>query len=323
MGYHKRFDHLVFDEDEKGCGTIKLRGFSDWKSFWAKYPPENKDPKGSAEEISVYDTNNIGPSVIDHLTKGTVSKYLECRERSPGTKENLLDSIQCLYSYADNKLKCFGDKTPAINPTQNIEILKDDESKFKGSKWNDISFDDDQIPYVQRGLVRLVRKRPFQSEALMLLLCTKFRPEELLKLKKSDLKDGYILFRKENKKDRSKGKNKDENIPINSEMQRVLNRFNRQYKRRCHQKYKFIPWLIPSDRIAWDRCSEPGYARSNKTRRKSLRGAMEDLIKLLPFDGSVKVLRNTFFTQKVEHERSKGKTLDEAIVVVANKTHRG
>ena len=300
MGYHKRFDHLVFDEDEKGYGTIKLRGFSDWNSFWAKYPPENKDPKGSAEEISVYDTNNLGPSVIDHLTKGTISKYLECRERSPGTKENLLDALQCLYSYAENKLKCFGDKTPPINPMQNIEILKDDESKFKGSKWNDISFDDDQIPYVQRGLVRLVRKRPFQSEALMLLLCTKFRPEELLKLKKSDLKDGYILFRKETKKDRSKGKNKDENIPINSEMQRVLNRFNRQYKRRCHQKYKFIPWLIPSERVAWKKCSETGYARSNKTRCKSLRGAMEDLIKLLPFGASVKVLRNTFFTQKVE-----------------------
>jgi hypothetical protein len=32
MGYHKRFDHLVFDEDEKGCGIIRLRGFSDWKS---------------------------------------------------------------------------------------------------------------------------------------------------------------------------------------------------------------------------------------------------------------------------------------------------
>ena len=166
MGYHKRFDHLVFDEDEKGYGTIKLRGFSDWNSFWAKYPPENKDPKGSAEEISVYDTNNLGPSVIDHLTKGTISKYLECRERSPGTKENLLDALQCLYSYAENKLKCFGDKTPPINPMQNIEILKDDESKFKGSKWNDISFDDDQISYVQRGFVRLVRKRPFQSEAL-------------------------------------------------------------------------------------------------------------------------------------------------------------
>ena len=32
MGYHKRFDHLVFDEDEKGCGIIRLRDFSDWKS---------------------------------------------------------------------------------------------------------------------------------------------------------------------------------------------------------------------------------------------------------------------------------------------------
>ena len=33
MGYHKRFDQLIFDEDEKGCGTIKLKHGLDWKSF--------------------------------------------------------------------------------------------------------------------------------------------------------------------------------------------------------------------------------------------------------------------------------------------------
>jgi len=119
IGYHERFDQLIFDEDDRGCGTIKLKDGLDWKSFWAKYPPENKDPKNSDKEISVYDTNNIGPSIVDHLTKGVISKYLECRERPPGTKENLLDALQCLYSYAENKLKCFGDKPPPVNPTQN------------------------------------------------------------------------------------------------------------------------------------------------------------------------------------------------------------
>ena len=148
MGYHERFEQLIFDEDEKGWGTITLKDGLDWKSFWDKFPPENKDPKNSEKEISVYDTNNIGPVIIDHLTKGVVSKYLECRERTPGTKKNLLDALQCLYSYAENKLKCFGDKTPPVNPTQNIEILKDDESKFKGSYLNEISFDDDQISVV-------------------------------------------------------------------------------------------------------------------------------------------------------------------------------
>ena len=57
-------------------------------------------------------------------------------------KEIILDALQYLWNYAENKLKCFGDKPPPINPTQNIEILKDDETKFKGSKWNEISFDD-------------------------------------------------------------------------------------------------------------------------------------------------------------------------------------
>jgi len=322
MGYHERFEQLIFDEDEKGWGTISLKDGLDWKSFWAKYPPENKDPKNSDKEISVYDTNNIGPVIIDHLTKGVISKYLECRERTPGTKENLLDALQCLYSYAENKLKCFGDKPPPVNPTQNIEILKDDESKFKGSKWNDISFDDDQIPQVQRGLVKLVRKRPFQSEALMLYACTKFRPEELLKLKKSDLKDGYILFRKETKKERSKGKVEDSKVYYTPEIIRALDRFHRQYNRKQHQKYKFIPWLIPSDRIDWGN-PDPKYMQSNKTRRHSLSGAWRDLRKLIKFEGSIKTLRKTYFTQEVELEKSKGKTTDEAIEKVAKKSHKG
>ena len=67
MGYHKRFEQLIFDEDEKGCGTIRLKDGLDWKSFWAENPPDNKDPKNSKKEISVYDTNNLGPVVIDHL----------------------------------------------------------------------------------------------------------------------------------------------------------------------------------------------------------------------------------------------------------------
>ena len=288
MGYHPRFEELVFDENEKGWGTIRLKGGLNWKSFWAKYPPENIDPKNSDKEISIYDTNNIGPIIIDYLTKGVISKYLECRERSPGTKENIMDALQCLYTYAENRLKCFGDKPPPVNPTHDIEILKDDDTNYKGSKWNEISFDGDQIPQVQRGLIQLVRKKPFESEALMLLGCCKIRPDELLKFKKSDIKEDYILFRKETKKERAQGTVKDEKIPITDEIKRVLNRFDRQYKRRCHQRYRFIPWLIPSSRIAWDKCSSPVYARSNKTRRQSLSGAWAALRKLLSFEGSIK-----------------------------------
>ncbi len=91
MGYHKRFDELIFDEDVKGCGTITLKNGLDWKAFWSKYPPENRDPKNSDTEISVYDTNNIGPSIIDNLTKGNITKFLECKQRSPGTKENIME----------------------------------------------------------------------------------------------------------------------------------------------------------------------------------------------------------------------------------------
>ena len=321
MGYHKRFDYLIFDENEKGWGTIKLKDGLDWKSFWDRFPPENYDPKDSDKEISVYDSNNLGPSILDNVTKGNIIKYLEAKERTYGTKGNLLDALQYLWNYAENKLKCFGDKPPPINPTQNIEILKDDETKFKGSKWNEISFDDNQVPQVHRAFVKLVRKRPFQSEALMLCTCIKMRPEEMLKLKKTDIKDGYILFRKETKKNRSKAsKTTDEKIPITSEISKVLRRLDRQYKRKCHTKYKWIPWLFPSSRIDW---GNPKDFKLNKTRRKSLNGAWEDVRKLISFGGSVKTLRKTYFTQKIELEKSRGKTTDEAIETVAKSSHKG
>ena len=317
MGYHKRFDELIFDEDEKGCGTISLKNGLDWKSFWTKYPPANKDPKNSDTEISVYDTNNIGPSIIDNLTKGNITKFLECRERSPGTKENILDALQHMYGYAENKLKCFGDKTPPINPTQNIEILKDDESRYKGSKWNEISFDDDQIASVDRAFIKIVRKKPFQSEGLMLLSCTDIRPDALVKFKKSDLKEGYILYRKETKKSRSKGKVEDSKVYHTPSIIRALKRLQRQYRRRGHEKYRFIPWLFPSDRIDW---GNPKDYKSNKTRRESFSGAWAEVRKLITFEGSIKTLRKTYFTQKVELERSKGKTTEEAIEDVVKKT---
>ena len=317
MGYHKRYDQLIFDENEKGYGTIRLKKGVEWKTFWVKYPPENKDPKNSNTEISLFDTNNIGPSIIDHITKGVVAKFLECRDRSPGTKENILDAIQCMYGFAVNKLKCFGDKTPPVNPTQNIEILKDDESRYKGSKWNEVSFDEQQIHQIDIGLIKLARKRPFESEALMLNACTPIRTEHLLKLKKSDLKDGYILFRKEIQKERSFGKVEDKKIYYTPEITRALNRLHRQHKRRGHEKYRFIPWLFPSSRIDW---GNPKDFKTNKTRRKSLSGAWRVLRKLIKFEGSIKTLRKSYFTQEVELEKSKGKTTDEAIEDVVKKT---
>ena len=321
MGYHERFDQLIFDENEKNQGTIKLKDGLTWKSFWAKYPPENKDPKNSEEDVSVYDTNNIGPVVIDYLTKGIVSKYLECKPRNPGTKENILDALQCLYSYAEKRLKCFGDKPPAVNPTHDIEILKDDETHTKASIWNEIAFDDDQIPQVDRAIIKIVRERPFESEAFMLLGCTKFRIEELLKLKKSDLKDKYILFRKETKKERAQGTVKDEKIPYTEEIVRALDRLHRQYRRKQHQKFRFIPWLIPSSRIDWGN-PDSKYRQSNRTRKKNLHGAWRALKKHLKIGGTIKTLRKTYFTQKVAVEMSRGLTEEEAIENISKTSHR-
>jgi len=56
---------------------------------------------------------------------------------------------------------------------------------------------------------------------------------------------------------------------------------------------------------------------------QSLSGAFRDVRKLIKFEGSIKTLRKTYFTQEVELERSQGKTTDEAIEVVAKKSHKG
>ena len=154
----------------------------------------------------------------------------------------------------------------------------------------------------------------------MLLTCVDIRPEHLLKFKKSDIKDDYILFRKEIKKDRSKAKVEDTKIYRTDEINRALNRLDRQYKRKCHQKHRFIPWLFPSDRIDW---GTPKDFKTNKTRRRSLSGAWEEVRKLIKFEGSIKTLRKTYFTHEVELEKSKGNTTDEAIEKVAKKSHKG
>ena len=76
----------------------------------------------------------------------------------------------------------------------------------------------------------------------------------------------------------------------------------------------FIPWLFPSSRID---CGDPSKYKSNDTRRKILSGAWRELRKLIKFEGSIKTLRKTYFTQEVELEKSQGKTTDEAIEVVS------
>ena len=77
--------------------------------------------------------------------------------------------------------------------------------------------------------------------------------------------------------------------------------------------------MFPSSRIDW---GDPSKFKSNDTRRKSLSGAWRALRKLIKFEGSIKTMRKTYFTQEVELEKSKGKTTDEAIEVVSKNSHR-
>ncbi|MBL6848389.1 MAG: hypothetical protein ISQ83_08610 [Alphaproteobacteria bacterium] len=244
IGQHKRLKHLNSYDNDKGWGVTKLDGGLTWSTFWTKYPPTNIQSK--AKQVSIYDDGDIGPLLIDNLNNGVVKKFLNARPRTPGGKKNHIKAIQCLWNYAINN-SFFGDNIPP-DPTKDINIVVDDESNFLGSKWNDKSYDEEERKIIDVGCIKIARTRPFQSECIMLLGTTVLRPEEALKLKKSDVtKDTegnpIIIVRKEIRKARGRGRTKDLIIDINSPINRALTRLNRQYNR--NSKYKFIPWLFP------------------------------------------------------------------------------
>ena len=314
IGNHKRFKHLQFSDNDKGWGITELDGGLTWETFWSKYPPKNSD-------VSIYDNASLGPLLIDNLTKSVVRKFLNAKERTPGGKKNLIKALQCLWNYAINQ-DFFGDNIPQ-DPTKDINIVVDDESNFEGSKWNEKSFDDEERELLDTAFIKIAKTRPFQSECLMLLACAEIRPEEALKLKKSDVtkdEDGnpIIKVRKEIRKARGKGRTIDLIIDINKPVERVLNRLKRQYKR--HSQYKFIPWLFPHTVIDW---GNPKDFTTDKTRLKTLRTPWEDVRKLTGIEGSVKTLRKTFMTLEVKQEMTKGLSKEEALIKVAKKTHKG
>ena len=322
IGQHKRLKHLNSYDNDKGWGVTELDGGLTWSTFWTKYPPTNIQSK--AKQVSIYDDGDIGPLLIDNLNNGVVKKFLNARPRTPGGKKNHIKAIQCLWNYAINN-GFFGDNIPP-DPTKDINIVVDDESNFLGSKWNDKSYDEEERKIIDVGCIKIARTRPFQSECIMLLGTTVLRPEEALKLKKSDVtKDTegnpIIIVRKEIRKARGRGRTKDLIVDINGPINRALTRLNRQYNR--NQKYKFIPWLFPHTRINWAEVGTGNYAQSDKTRLKTLRTAWEDIRKLTGISGSIKSLRKTYMTEEVKLQMSKGLSKVEALVEVAKKSHPG
>ena len=321
IGYNKRRDHLVFTDDEEGMCVIKFKdGVKSWNELWSKYPSGrgNKDTK----EISVYDSK-LGSSLIDDLTPGKVERYLEENQRSYGYKRNVLKALQTMWGFARNTLKAFGDKRPT-DPTSmregGVKIKRPKQSKFIGSKYNNVSLESDQKIRVMEKIEELKEIKPYQTLAIELLAHSRFRITECLKLQKSDIYKDHILFRKEIQKVRSKGiQSKDIKVPIVPIVQTIIDELKETNKKKPH--LQFVPWLFPSPRINLEKLNDPKgypkYAQSDECRLRDISETFNTLRKDLELDISLKSLRKTFITEEVEAQRDMGKTEAEAIEDVA------
>ena len=318
IGHNKRRDHLDFKDDEEGMCTITFKnGVKSWEELWNKYPSGRGNK--SNKEVSVYDSK-LGSSLIDDLTPGMVERYLEERQRSYGYKKNVLKALQSMWGFARGTLKAFGDKRPT-DPTSmkegGVEIKRPNKSKFLGSKYNDVSLEGDQKIKVMEKLEELKEDKGYRVLAIELLTHSRFRISETLKLKKTDIHDDYILFRKQTSKMRSKGiKSKDVKVPITPIIQTIINDIKETDKKYPH--LQFVPWLFPSPRINLEKLNDqPGYAQKPECRLKDISETFDIIRKDLGLDISLKTLRKTFITEEVEAQRDLGKTEAEAIEDVA------
>jgi len=322
IGYNKRREQLEFKDDEKGMCTIRLKGSKSWKDFWEKYP----SGRGAyaKDEQSLYD-NKLSSIVIDELTPGKVERYLEERQRTYGTKRNILKALQCVWGFARNTLKAFGDKRPT-DPTSmkegGVEIKKPSDSNFIGSKYNEVALEPDQFKQFQEQLELKKETHPYQCLAIELLANLDIRISEHLKLKRSDVKADHILLRKEIRKLRSKGvKITNKKLPITDLVRPILNQIKETDKN--YPQYKFVPWLFPSPRINLEKLNDPGYAQSEECRLKDLSETFILIRQNLDFECSLKTLRKTYLTEQIEAEKELGKTDEEAVEEVSKTSHPG
>ena len=146
LGHNWRTKHLIFD-DVNGKGVVHFKANShkrtakpdSWSDLFSKFPPGHGILKDNyfnpKNERSVYD-NDLGKLVIDELTPGIVERYLEAKERSPGTKKSLLDSINSVWLFARKK-GWLGD-TPNLNPCRQRDGgIVIDKSEAKADPYKD------------------------------------------------------------------------------------------------------------------------------------------------------------------------------------------
>ena len=305
IGYNKRREHLTFIDDDKGWGQIVFKDNSviqDWETLFKTYP------KGVGcyddVESSVYDSY-LGDVIIDDLLPGNIEIYLNEINRSYGQKENIRRALACVWNYA--RKSNFMGPNPPLNPTRKeeggITIEKEEESQWVGSKYNEMSFDIEQLEEIDRALISLKDKYPFQSECLRLMLHTGMRAEECKKLTRdmitTDVEgDPIILMKRYIAKGRTHQQQKDIVYDITPPINSVLQSLKDQLNKPEYKPYQFVPWLFPTTRISLEKLSDPdkypGYAKSHHCRTKTLDDTWSAVKKITHLEGSIKTLRKAF-----------------------------
>ena len=305
-----RVEHLNYTNDDKEYGRITFSGLKDLDSLWSKYPQKRGDK-------SVFDSA-LGSAFIKDINRGVIETYVLKYSEVRGTRKNLLKALQYLWNYAETHLKAFGSRGLEINPTHKVSIPQTDEINYKGHIYNDFSFGVDQLKIVEDTLLKISKDYPFSSEALLMVSRSRFRLSEVLKLRKSDVKEDHILFRKEIQKDKAKGRQKDIKVLFTKEITEVLLSLAEQRKSNTYTQ--FSPWLFPNIKSDYNANEEPINPRiePNSHTMRETWGAVKNEMN---FEGSIKTLRKTFITKKVEYNKSKGMSEAEAINETAKETH--
>ena len=265
IGYNKRTKHLIHEDDEFGNGSISFKACKqyntikpkDWDDLFAKFPPghgcTNKINGKKTIGVSIYD-HDFGKYLIEELTPGIINTFLDEIPRGWSTKRKIIDALQILWA---NSKKYMGPDRPP-NPTtrEALDTKQFDVSKGKNSDYNSRKFQPGTLERIWVSLQKISQmgKHTFQSEALMLMLVSGVRQTECLKIKKDQVfregnkdnplgMDNIILLPSKMTKNR-----KPRFITITEPVAFILDRLDEIYKQPEFQKYKFIPWLFPTNK---------------------------------------------------------------------------
>ena len=304
LGHNWRTKHLIFD-DVKGKGVVFFKANyskrtakpESWTDLFSKFPPGHGILKDNyfnpKNERCVYDST-LGKLVIDELTPGILERYLEAKERSPGTKKAILDSLNSVWLFARKK-GWLGDE-PGLNPCRKRDGgIVIEKSDVKADPYKDRRFSISEYKQIYHSLIKKTDQFPFIAEALLLLQFSGLHEEEILRLQKEHVKEklGYIYLPKAI----TKNEVRDLFIDLTPPVRKVLSQLNKHLSGK-YKKYRFVPHLFPTTRIDSKRLHDDTYIRNAQTGLKagSLRGCFKKVLEENNITGSIKMFRKTFST---------------------------